>query len=126
MCTECGSKGAEEAEGRAFRFWVMLSSMLERERRRKSGATGSQYELLIEGRTKKKNREDRPRNAVVLKQNCGVSFGCTDGCVMVSLGRPRLGRVEDVMEASEASAAGALLLVQNIPATVNAVANEEI
>lgn len=74
----------------------MLSSMEARERRRKS------------------------RNAVVLKQNCGVSFGCTVGCVMISLGRSRLRIVEgDVVEAWEASATGALLLVQSNPATVS-------
>jgi hypothetical protein len=40
---------------------------------------------------------------------------------MISLGRRRLGLVEDVVEALEASAAGALLLVQNTPATVSDV-----
>jgi hypothetical protein len=53
----------------------------------------------------------------VEKQNCGVRCGCTDGWVMISLGRPRLGGEGDV-GASTASAAGALLLDQNVPATV--------
>jgi len=49
--TEEGSHGVDEGVRREFRFWVMLSSMVLRERRRKS------------------------LNAVWLKQNCGVRDG---------------------------------------------------
>lgn len=51
---------AEEGVIRALRFWVMLSSMEDREMRRKS------------------------RNAIVEKQNCGVRFGGGEASVMMS------------------------------------------
>jgi len=56
---EAGSNPAAEGVIRAFRFWVMLSSMEDREMRRKS------------------------RNATVEKQNCGVRLGGGEASVMM-------------------------------------------
>ena len=75
---EEASQGMREGVMRALRFCTMESSIMPRETRRKSGGGGwlSVSELELGGG----GGGDRPRSAVVLKQNWGVSLGWVGGC----------------------------------------------
>ena len=75
---EDGSKPVREGVRRALRFCVMLSSIAEREIRRKSGFrdVSTSFYRYIEIRL--------PLRAKVLKQNCGVNSGTFGACAMIS------------------------------------------
>ena len=70
---EVGLKGVREGVIRALRFWIILSSVVARERRRKSMVVRwTRGNGLGEG--------CRPRSARWLKQNWGVKVGVVAGC----------------------------------------------
>lgn len=74
-----GLKGVREGTMRALRFWIILSSMVARERRRKS----------VQGRVQLGLREGEvgmglPRRARWLRQNWGVNGGVVSGVWAIS------------------------------------------
>lgn len=90
-----GSKPFREGVTRALRFWVIESSMLDREVRRKAGCCGrgevskesrdeERVYLEAQGEFHWRSGIGSPRNVPCEKQNCGVKCGGFVGCAMMS------------------------------------------
>jgi hypothetical protein len=74
-CVEKGSKGVAPGVIKAFKFWLIVSSTAVRDTRRKSMVLAHERKSAHYGFMRYLNR--LPLSAVWLKQNCGVSPGCS-------------------------------------------------